>query len=103
MRLSSMNRRCFLHSSIGGLGALSLAGVVYGQAGPVVKIAASRNAAAPVWNLGNVSERFGFKVEMSVLFTYAEQARAAQTGQTNTATCGIDTMATPTNMVARIW
>jgi ABC-type nitrate/sulfonate/bicarbonate transport system substrate-binding protein len=94
IRLSSMNRRSFLRSSIGGLGALLLAGVAYGQAGPVVKIAASRNAAAPVWNLGNVSERFGFKVEMSVLFTYAEQARAAQTGQTNTATCGIDTMAT---------
>jgi ABC-type nitrate/sulfonate/bicarbonate transport system substrate-binding protein len=94
MRLSSLNRRFFLRSSVGGLGALSLAGVAYGQAGPIVKIAASRNAAAPVWNLGNVSERFGFKVEMSVLFTYAEQTRAAQTGQTNTATCGIDTMAT---------
>jgi hypothetical protein len=94
MRLSSLNRRFFLRSSVGGLGALSLAGGAYGQAGPIVRIAASRNAAAPVWNLGSVSERFGFKVEMSILFTYAEQARAAQTGQTNTATCGIDTMAT---------
>lgn len=59
-----------------------------------VKIAASRNAAAPVWNLGTVAPRFGFNVEMSILFTYAEQARAANTGDTNAATCGIDTMAT---------
>lgn len=76
------------------MAGLSVASIARGQSVPVVKIAASRNAAAPIWNLANVSERFGFKVEMSVLFTYAEQARAAQTGQTNAATCGIDTMAT---------
>ncbi|MSX62496.1 MAG: hypothetical protein F2762_03795, partial [Actinobacteria bacterium] len=89
-----MNRRGFLGSTLGGLAGLALAGVAQAQSGPVIKIAASRNAAAPVWNLANVSERFGFRVEMSVLFTYAEQARAAQTGQTSSATCGIDTMAT---------
>ena len=89
-----MNRRGFLGSTLGGMAGLAIANVTHAQSGPVVKIAASRNAAAPVWNLGNVSERFGFRVEMSVLFTYAEQTRAAQTGQTNSATCGIDTMAT---------
>lgn len=89
-----VNRRTFLGSALGGAAGLAVANVSYGASNPVIKIAASRNAAAPVWNLGNVSERFGFKVEMSVLFTYAEQARAAQTGQTNSATCGIDTMAT---------
>ena len=88
------NRRSFLSSTFGGMAGLAIASVTQAQSGPVVKIAASRNAAAPVWNLSNVSERFGFSVEMSVLFTYAEQARAAQTGQTNAATCGIDTMST---------
>jgi ABC-type nitrate/sulfonate/bicarbonate transport system substrate-binding protein len=79
---------------LGGIAGLAVSGVSYAQTGPVVKIAASRNAAAAVWNLTNVAPRFGFSVEMAVLFTYAEQARAAQTGQTNGATCGIDTMAT---------
>jgi ABC-type nitrate/sulfonate/bicarbonate transport system substrate-binding protein len=90
----SLNRRAFLSSAAAGLAGISVANVVYAAAGPVVKIAASRNAAAPVWNLGTVAPRFGFSVEMSILFTYADQARAANLGQTNAATCGIDTMAT---------
>jgi len=94
MRSYSPNRRDFLNAGLTAIAGLSVASVAHGQGGPVIKIAASRNAAAPVWNLSNIAERFGFKVEMSVLFTYAEQARAAQTGQTNAATCGIDTMAT---------
>lgn len=90
----SFSRRAAIRLGVGGLAAVAVADVVYGATGPVVKIAASRNAAAPVWNLGTVAPRFGFSVEMSVLFTYAEQARAANLGQTNAATCGIDTMAT---------
>lgn len=88
-----IDRRMF----IGGLSAASgmaIASIAKSDTGPVVKIAASRNAAAPVWNLASVAPRFGFTVEMSVLFTYAEQMRAAQAAQTNAATCGIDTMAT---------
>jgi ABC-type nitrate/sulfonate/bicarbonate transport system substrate-binding protein len=91
---SSINRRQVLRSTFGGLSGVAVAGIAQAETKPVIKIAASRNAAAPIWNLGNVSERFGFSVEMSVLFTYADQARAAQTGQTNAATCGIDTMST---------
>lgn len=90
----SFSRRAAIRLGLGGLAAVAVADVVYGATGPVVKIAASRNAAAPVWNLGTVAPRFGFSVEMSILFTYAEQARAANLGQTNAATCGIDTMAT---------
>lgn len=88
------NRRTVLTSALSGLAYAAVADVTYGADEPIVKIAASRNAAAPVWNLGTVAPRFGFKVEMSVLFTYAEQTRAASLGQTNSATCGIDTMAT---------
>jgi len=94
MRSPPIDRRRFLHAGFGSAAGISVASLARAQSVPVVSIAASRNAAAPVWNLANVSERFGFKVEMSVLFTYAEQTRAAQIGQTNAATCGIDTMAT---------
>lgn len=86
-------RRVVLAGLAAGAG-VSIASVARSDAGPVIKIAASRNAAAPVWNLTNVAPRFGFTVEMSVLFTYAEQMRAAQSAQTNAATCGTDTMAT---------
>lgn len=89
-----LDRRAFLGASAVGLAGIAVANVSYAASGPVVKIAASRNAAAPVWNLGTVAPRFGFSVEMSILFTYAEQARAAHLGQTNSATCGIDTMST---------
>jgi ABC-type nitrate/sulfonate/bicarbonate transport system substrate-binding protein len=94
MLLRSIHRRHFLEAGLAAVGGAAMASIAHSQGMPVIKIAASRNAAAPVWNLSNISERFGFKVEMAVLFTYAEQARAAQTGQTNSATCGIDTMAT---------
>jgi sulfonate transport system substrate-binding protein len=90
----SLSRRAFVGSALSGLAAVSVADVVYGAGGATIKIAASRNAAAPVWNLATVAPKFGFNVEMSILFTYAEQMRAASNGQTNAATCGIDTMAT---------
>jgi len=88
------SRRTFIGSALAGIASVAVADVVYGSAGPVIKIAASRNAAAPVWNLATVAPRFGFGVEMSILFTYAEQARAAHIGHTSAATCGVDTMAT---------
>lgn len=91
MKRSDLSRREFVGAFSSA--SLTICTPSYGQSGPVIKIAASRNAAAPVWNLASVAPRFGFTVEMSVLFTYAEQMRAAQSAQTNAATCGIDTMA----------
>jgi ABC-type nitrate/sulfonate/bicarbonate transport system substrate-binding protein len=58
---------------------------------PVVRIAASRGVvSAPIWNVSNHASRYGFSVEMSVLFTYADQQRAAQNTQTELATTGIN-------------
>jgi hypothetical protein len=58
---------------------------------PVVRIAASRGVvSAPIWNVSNHASRYGFSVEMSVLFTYADQQRAAQNNQTELATTGIN-------------
>lgn len=94
MDKSGLSRRGLMGGGLALASSLAVARVSYGADRPIVKIAASRNAAAPVWNLAAVAPRFGFDVEMSILFTYAEQARAASLGQTNAATCGIDTMAT---------
>jgi hypothetical protein len=58
---------------------------------PVVRIAASRGVvSAPIWNLSNHASRYVFSVQMSVLFTYADQQRAAQNSQTEIATTGIN-------------
>jgi hypothetical protein len=58
---------------------------------PVVRIAASRGVvSAPIWNLSNHASRYAFSVQMSVLFTYADQQRAAQNSQTEIATTGIN-------------
>jgi sulfonate transport system substrate-binding protein len=94
MEKMQLSRRAFAKGGLAMATAMAVVDVTYGADRPVVKIAASRNAAAPVWNLAAVAPRFGFEVEMSILFTYAEQARAASLGQTNAATCGIDTIAT---------
>jgi ABC-type nitrate/sulfonate/bicarbonate transport system substrate-binding protein len=91
--MMSVTRRSFLGAG-SGLAACVLSMSSRAAERPIIKITASRNAAAPIWNLSNISTKFGFDVEMSVLVTYAEQARAAQSGQTTAATCGIDTMAT---------
>lgn len=61
-----------------------------GQGGPLVRIAASRSAIVPIWNVADHAHRYGFRTEMSVLFTYAEQQRAAQSGQTQVATTGVN-------------
>jgi ABC-type nitrate/sulfonate/bicarbonate transport system substrate-binding protein len=58
---------------------------------PVVRIAASRGVvSAPIWNVSNHAARHGFSVQMSVLFTYADQQRAAQNNQSELATTGIN-------------
>lgn len=91
---AELTRRAIVGSTLGVLSGSALVTCAYGASGPLVKIACSRNAAAPVWGLSRTAQRFGFAVEMSILFTYADQARAASLGQTASATCGIDTMAT---------
>jgi ABC-type nitrate/sulfonate/bicarbonate transport system substrate-binding protein len=61
---------------------------------PVVRIAASRGVvSAPIWNVSNHASRRGFTVQMSVLFTYADQQRAAQNSQAELATTGINSPA----------
>jgi hypothetical protein len=58
---------------------------------PVVRIAASRGVvSAPIWNIANHAAQHGFSVQMSVLFTYADQQRACQNGETASATTGIN-------------
>jgi ABC-type nitrate/sulfonate/bicarbonate transport system substrate-binding protein len=57
----------------------------------VVRIAASRGiVSAPIWNVSNHAANHGFSVQMSVLFTYADQQRAAQNSQAEIATTGIN-------------
>jgi ABC-type nitrate/sulfonate/bicarbonate transport system substrate-binding protein len=86
-----LTRAQFLKGSFGALCATALVGVSRAQDKPVVRIAASRGVvSAPVWNLSNHAAQFGFSVQMSVLFTYADQMRAAQNKQTSLATTGIN-------------
>lgn len=91
MRERQWGRREFLRGTMAAAGSLAL--VEAGRAGeaPVVRIAASRGVvSAPVWNLANHAPHHGFTVQMSVLFTYADQQRAAQGRQTEVATTGIN-------------
>ena len=84
-------RREFLRAAMGTAGALVVVRVGEGAEGPVVRIAASRGVvSAPVWNVTNHAVHFGFSAQMSVLFTYADQQRAAQNRQTELATTGIN-------------
>jgi hypothetical protein len=69
---------------------------------PVVRIAASRGVvSAPIWNLSNHASRYAFSVQMSVLFTYADQQRAAQNSQTEIATKDVMRRATTPNLSLR--
>jgi ABC-type nitrate/sulfonate/bicarbonate transport system substrate-binding protein len=69
----------------------AVVGIARAQSEPVVRIAASRGiVSAPIWNVSNHASRYGFSVQMSVLFTYADQQRAAQSNQTELATTGIN-------------
>lgn len=85
------SRAEFLRLAAGAVGGLAVLKVAEAADGPVVKIAASRGVvSAPIWNVANHAGRHGFSTQMSVLFTYADQQRAAQSKQTELATTGIN-------------
>lgn len=85
------SRAEFLRAALGAVGSLAVLRLAEGAEGPVVRIAASRGVvSAPVWNVTNHASRYGFSTQMSVLFTYADQQRAAQNKQTELATTGIN-------------
>ncbi|OGQ73660.1 MAG: hypothetical protein A3G40_09200 [Deltaproteobacteria bacterium RIFCSPLOWO2_12_FULL_57_22] len=85
------SRAEFLRAALGAVGSLAVLRLADGAEGPVVQIAASRGVvSAPVWNVANHASRYGFSTRMSVLFTYADQQRAAQNKQTELATTGIN-------------
>jgi sulfonate transport system substrate-binding protein len=76
------------------MGSLAVIRLAEGADGPVVRIAASRGVvSAPIWNVAKHAGRYGFSTQMSVLFTYADQQRAAQNKQTELATTGINNAA----------
>ena len=85
------SRAEFLRAGLGTLGAAAVVGIARAADNPVVRIAASRGVvSAPIWNVSNHAAQYGFSVQMSVLFTYADQQRAAQSSQTELATTGIN-------------
>ncbi len=87
---SGLTRKQFLKAGIGAMCATALVGRVRADT-PVVRIAASRGVvSAPIWNIANHAVQYGFTVQMSVLFTYADQQRACQNGETASATTGIN-------------
>lgn len=84
------SRAEFLKATLGSFAASAVLDVARG-ADTVVRIAASRGiVSAPIWNVSNHAVQYGFSVQMSVLFTYADQQRAAQNNQTEIATTGIN-------------
>src|SRR5687768_15254264 len=86
-----LNRAQFLRAALGTVCATAVVGIARAQDKPIVRVAASRGVvSAPIWNVSNHAERHGFGVQMSVLFTYADQQRAAQNRQTELATTGIN-------------
>ena len=85
------SRAEFLRATLGTLGAAAVVSIARAADNPVVRIAASRGVvSAPIWNVSNHAAQYGFGVQMSVLFTYADQQRAAQNSQTELATTGIN-------------
>ena len=84
------SRAEFLKTALGGACAAAVVSLARADEA-VVRIAASRGVvSAPIWNVSNHAKANGFSVQMSVLFTYADQQRAAQTNQTELATTGIN-------------
>ena len=84
------SRAEFLKTVLGGACAATVVSLARADE-PVVRIAASRGVvSAPIWNISNHAKAHGFSVQMSVLFTYADQQRAAQNNQTELATTGIN-------------
>jgi len=85
------SRAHFLKAALATACGAALIGVSRAAETPVVRIAASRGVvSAPIWNVSTHAARHGFSVQMSVLFTYADQQRAAQGNQTELATTGIN-------------
>jgi ABC-type nitrate/sulfonate/bicarbonate transport system substrate-binding protein len=85
------SRAEFLKATVGALCASAVVSVARAADYPVVRIAASRGVvSAPIWNVSSHAAQYGFSVQMSVLFTYADQQRAAQGNQTELATTGIN-------------
>src|SRR6185437_6148886 len=85
------SRASFLKAALGTACAGAMVSLARAAGDPVVQIAASRGVvSAPIWNVSNHAARYGFRVQMSVLFTYADQQRAAQNNQTELATTGIN-------------
>jgi ABC-type nitrate/sulfonate/bicarbonate transport system substrate-binding protein len=85
------SRAEFLKTTLGAVCATAVVGLARAADNPVVRIAASRGVvSAPIWNVSNHASRYGFSVQMSVLFTYADQQRAAQNSQSELATTGIN-------------
>lgn len=85
------SRARFLRTAFGVIYATAVVNTARAGSDPVVRIAASHGVvSAPIWNVSNHAKRYGFSVEMSVLFTYADQQRAAQNKQTELATTGIN-------------
>lgn len=85
------SRARFLKAAFGTVYATTVVNLAHAGDAPVVRIAASHGVvSAPIWNVSNHAGRYGFSVEMSVLFTYADQQRAAQNKQTELATTGIN-------------
>ncbi len=85
------SRAQFLKAALGSVCATAAVSLSRAANEPVVRIAASRGVvSAPIWNVSNHAARHGFSVQMSVLFTYADQQRAAQNNQTELATTGIN-------------
>lgn len=87
------SRRDYLKASMvatAGMAVVGLANDAYAAGQPVVRIACSRSAIVPIWNVVNHAARNGFSVKHSILFTYADQQRAVQTKQTELATTGVN-------------
>jgi len=84
------SRAEFLKATLGSFAATAVVGAARG-ADNIVRIAASRGiVSAPIWNVSNHAAHYGFSVQMSVLFTYADQQRAAQNSQAEIATTGVN-------------
>ncbi|MGA8899342.1 hypothetical protein, partial [Bradyrhizobium sp.] len=85
------SRASFLKAALGTACVGAMVSLARAAGDPVVQIAASRGVvSAPIWNVSTHAARYGFRVQMSVLFTYADQQRAAQNNQTELATTGIN-------------
>lgn len=86
-------RREYLRAAMATTASFAVVGLAddaRGAEGPVVRIATSRSAIVPIWNVGSHAARYGFSTKHSILFTYASQQRAVQTKQTELATTGVN-------------